>query len=448
MFRRPAPLVVAAVLFGCGDPESTLPFDDAEEAAALRTLLLEAGLEPLPATPTVSDSMFVLGRALAFDPVLSGDRDIACLTCHHPVLGTDDDRALSAGVGADGLGVDRTSEPIIPRSAPPLFNLHTYDTMFWDSRVEPTADGGAVTPAGAQMTRDMVDTWDFGLASAQAMFPVTSRHEMRGEEGHNELANVADDDFTGMWSGLMTRLGNIPLYVDLFEAAYPGQAYEDLTFAHAGNALAGFEVRAFSTPNTPLDRFLAGDDTALTEDQRAGARAFLDAGCASCHTGPALSDFATHNVCLPHVGPGKGHGEEGDQDYGRGALDSDADLFAFRTAPLRNVTLTAPYGHAGQFPDLHTYVAHYADPDGALVTYDPEVQLDDPALWELHDPTINDDIMAAMDPAIDGMQFDVDAVVAFLGALEDPDSTDLAWTVPETVPSGLDVLGVPPEDAL
>ncbi len=421
------------LLMACtgGAPEP--PYD----AALVRQHLLDAGLEAAPAPPEVSDELFLLGQMLAFDPILSGNEDIACLTCHHPVLGTDDDRPLSAGTGAEGLGADREHEPVIPRSAPPLFNLHVYETLFWDSRVEHADDGAMVTPAGPALAGPLAAPLEHGLVSAQAMFPVTSRHEMRGEKGDNELADLADDDFAGMWAGLMARLGAIPEYVDLFEAAYPGTRFGELTFGHAANALAAFEIRAFAATATPLDAFLRGDDDALSAAQRDGAVAFVDAGCAGCHTGPALSDFSTHNTCLPHIGPGKGHGEEEDQDYGRGGIDPEGGPFAFRTAPLRNVTLTGPYGHAGQFADLEAYLGHYADPRGAMEDYDVEREVADPAFWELYDDTENEAILATVDPAIPALEVDVDAILPFLDALEDPASRDLRWTVPASVPSGL-----------
>ena len=210
-------------------------------ARLVRERAAEHGIEALPAAPDVRPELVELGRLLAFDKILSGNRDISCLTCHHPTLGTGDARSLPVGTGGEGLGMGRThpEDVRIPRNAPALFNLHAFPSMFWDSRVEFDADGELVTPAGDALTDDMEATFEFGVVSAQAMFPVTSRDEMRGQPGENELADLEDDDFKGIWSGLMARLGSVGEYVDLFEAAYPGTEFDDMTFAHAANAIAG-----------------------------------------------------------------------------------------------------------------------------------------------------------------------------------------------------------------
>jgi len=423
-------LIIALGGLGCTDP--------APDATAVRQELLASGIVARPAAPDVSPELYELGQMLAFDPVLSGNGDIACLTCHHPMLGTDDDRSLPAGTGAEGLGADRTGEPVIPRNAPPLFDLHLYETMFWDSRVGRLEDGTFANPAGDRLPDVFDDEGWYGLVAVQAMFPVTSRHEMRGEVGENPIADRADDDFVGMWDELWRRLGDYPGYRPLFEAAYPDTPFVDQTFAHAANAIAGFEIAAYGMLQTPLDRFLAGDDDALTAEERRGALAFVDGGCAECHTGPALSDFDVHDTALPHLGPGRGNGPEGDQDYGRAGIDAEGAAFAFRTAPLRQVAWTAPYGHAGQFATLEAFVGHYAEPRTALFDYDPEVELADPALVDSHDPDAAEAIWAARDPALEGLVVDIDALVHFLGAVSSR-ALDLDATVPVDVPSGMPV---------
>jgi cytochrome c peroxidase len=79
--------------------------------------------------------------------------------------------------------------------------------MFWDSRVERAEGGALVTPAGDQLTPEMEAVLKFGLVAAQALFPVTSREEMRGLPGDNEIADVSDGDFQGIWAALMERSG-------------------------------------------------------------------------------------------------------------------------------------------------------------------------------------------------------------------------------------------------
>jgi|GEM_PF-300132 len=414
-----------------------------KRAVAARQIALGLGLAPMPAPPPVSKALANLGRALAFDKILSGNKNISCLTCHDPGIGSDDDRHLSIGEGAVGLGEDRVhpDDVFIPRNAPPLFNLHAMDTMFWDGRVN-LHNGVWDTPANANLSPDMIAVFQagMGVVGAQAMFPVTSRREMRGVMGTNELATIRDDLFREQWSGLMVRLGAIPKYVKMFEKAYPGQDFADMTFAHAANALAAFEVKAFAATNTPWDRFLKGDNKALTLNQLKGAELFMGKGkCAACHSGAALSDLQFHNIALPQFGPGKGDGPFRDDDIGRGAETTSADNYRFRTAPLRNVALTGPYGHAGQFEDLSDFVAHYIDPATSLQNYDIS-QIDAPLQTTLVPNTAA--ILANFNPAgvnADITPEEVPLLVDFLHALTDPASLDMGDLKPKTVPSGLPV---------
>ncbi|MEM6995313.1 MAG: cytochrome c peroxidase, partial [Myxococcota bacterium] len=416
---------------------------EADLVARVRMLAARHDVRPTPPAPEVSDAMWTLGRALAFDKLLSGNEDVSCMTCHHPSIGTDDDRALPSGVGGRGLGVQRTGGDVIPRNAPALFNLHTYRTMFWDNRVA-RRDGTIVTPAGELLTPAMYDTLEYGLVSAQAMFPVTSREEMRGHPGDNELADLPDDDLGGIWSALMQRMAAVPEYPPMFEDAYPGESFEGMTFAHAANAIAAFEVAAFEATSSPWDRMLAGDDDAMTEAQLRGAALFFERGCASCHSGVGLSDFRAHNIALPQFGPGKGHGSEGRDDFGvEGVTGRADDRYAFRTPPLYNVALTAPYGHAGQFQELRDHVAHYAAPARSLTAYQIDAHVDDESLWPTWLDNV-DAVLARVSPRLRRVRLRddeqaVDDIVTFLGALTDDDAHDLAGLVPEAVPSGLPV---------
>ncbi len=404
------------------------------------------GIDALPDAPEIRQELVDLGQALAFDKELSGNRDISCMTCHHPSLATDDNLSLSIGVGGAGLGADRTHPhgTFIPRNAPPVFNLHDLDTMFWDGRVN-VNDGVFDTPARESLTQEMIDVFEFGAVSAQAMFPVTSRAEMRGHIGENDLAAVSDTDFQGIWSALMDRLGAIPEYVDMFEAAYPGTDFEDMTFAHAANALAGFQIAAFEANDTPWDEMLRGDNQAMSVSALLGANHFLGmAKCSTCHSGSSLSDESFHNTALPQFGPGKGNGVTLTDDWGRNnETDSANDFYRFRSAPLRNVELTGPYGHAGQFTELEDFVRHYLDPESSLLNWDSS-QID-PLLQPTILPT-NDAVLRHVSPIIteqaDFRENRVDEMMDFMAALTDPSSQQLLDTIPETVPSGLPVAEV------
>lgn len=415
----------------------------AELAREVRALAAEKGLEPMPGRRHVRAELAEVGRLLAFDPILSGNRNIACMSCHVPRLALGDARSLAIGEGGTGLGSDRVHAEgrFIPRHAPPLFDLSRLDALFFDGRVEALGGGRFRTPAGDQLTREMTRVFRFGAVSALPLVPVVDRAEMRGQPGENELADLADDDFRGVWAGLMRRLGEVPEYRRLFEAAYPGTRFEAMTFAHASNAIAAFLVDAFSFDDAPWDRFLAGDAAALTETQLRGARNFLTAPCVTCHHGPTFSDGEFHDVALAQFGPGEGDGPSGRDDFGRMRVTGDPDdRYRFRTPPLRNVELTGPYGHAGQFSELDAFIDHYSRNAEKLVAYS-DVDIPEPLLVG----TLLDNkeaVIAARSPFILTADFDatfVAEVTAFMVALTDDRARALEWIVPDRVPSGLPV---------
>ena len=209
----------------------------------LQAVIDEAGITPLDPGPQPSPAMVELGEALFFDKELSGNRDIACATCHHPLLTSADGLSLSVGAGGIGLGPSRVIAPgrdFIPRNAPEVFNrgVPEWHTMFWDSRVSSSPEMGFSSPAADQLPV----TLDSVLA-VQAMFPVTSRDEMRGHPGDtdatgqpNEVALIPDEDFEGIWEALMARLLRVPDYVTLFARAYPGVAQDVLSEKRAKQA--------------------------------------------------------------------------------------------------------------------------------------------------------------------------------------------------------------------
>jgi len=415
-------------------PEGTLP-------AVVRQLAAARGVVPLDAAPVVRPALARLGQALAFDPILSGARNISCSTCHLPAFATGDGRSLSIGEGAAGLGPTRShpSGTFIPRNAPPLFNLAAMRHLFWDGRVAADGAGGFTTPAGSQLTPAMTGVFEFGPASALAMFPVTNRAEMRSGSG-NELALIADDDFQGIWSALMQRIGAIPEYRGLFEAAYPGTRFADMSFAHASNAIAGFFVKEYAADRTPWDRFLAGDDAALSMRQLEGAQTFLTLKCSICHTGATFSDEEFHNVALAQIGPGQGNGPSLRDDFGRmNVTGREEDRYRFRTTPLRNVELTGPYGHDGAIGSLREFIEHYSESDLKLLTFDP-TRLEP----ELRLTTVDNfqAILQQRDTLLTGVVLTdelVDKLMDYMTALTDDASRNLSRAVPVRVPSRLSV---------
>lgn len=440
-------------LVGCSDDNTTAPdrtpslSSSSSEvhalAAEVRLLTAERGITALPKPPQVRPALVNLGQALLFDKILSGNHDISCMTCHLPSLATGDGRSLSVGQGATGLGPARVHPDgaFIPRNSPQLFNLFAVTSFFWDGRVSRDELGNFHTPAGAALTPAMTRVFEFGAASAQPLFPVLSREEMRAFGG-NELAAISDDHPDQIWAGLMARLGAIPEYRHMFEKAYPGQRFEQMTFAHASNAIAGFVIDRLSFNNSPWDRFLAGNDAAMTPIQLQGAKDFMSARCSICHNGPALTDNQFHNVAVIQLGPGKGDGVGGRDDFGRMRETGVAsEKYAFRTPALRNVELTAPYGHDGAFFSLRDFVDHYSESATKLMNFNV-AQLE-PALQATVLPT-QADILATRDPLLTGVVFapqTVDEVTEFMKALTDPAARNLQGVVPGRVPSGLSVEG-------
>ncbi|MCI0434539.1 MAG: cytochrome-c peroxidase [Gemmatimonadetes bacterium] len=412
-----------------------------ELAGTVRQLARARGVTPLARPAPVRPSLVQLGQMLMFDKELSGNRDIACMTCHMPEFGTGDARSLAIGQGASGLGPGRKhpTNAFIPRNAPPLFNLSALMSLFWDGRVSTDASGHLITPAGRQITSRMEAVFEFGPLSALGLFPVLSREEMRAFDG-NELAALRDEARPAIWEALMHRLGAIPEYRTLFESAYPGTPFRAMTFAHASNAMAGFMIESFSFTDSPWDRFLRGDNAALDEDQLKGARTFLTIRCSLCHNGPAFTDNQFHNVAVAQFGPGLGDGPGGNDDFGRMRVTGhDSDRYRFRTTPLRNVVLTAPYGHDGAFHGLRDFIEHYSESHLKLRSFDP-LGLE-PLLQGtlLHNA---EDILATRDPILDGVVLPagiVDQLTMYMATLTDPAAVNLNHVIPDRVPSGLPV---------
>lgn len=277
-----------------------------------------------------------LGRALFWDPVLSGSKDVACATCHHPDFAYADGRDLSRGAGAAGLGPARADQsngriPLLRRNAPTVINVafNGVDRQRGRGRNARSTVPGRVDPARAPMF------WDNRVRSleAQALEPLKAREEMRGDAWSEATAVEA----------VVARLRDIPEYVARFEAAFgPGAAVDAPSL---GRALATFQ-RTLVAMNSPVDRFASGEADALTPQQRRGMQAFDDVGCDRCHSGPMFSDFDLH--------------AEGVREHP--ALpepDAGAGRFRFRTPSLRNVALTAPYMHNGVLSTLADVLRFY-----------------------------------------------------------------------------------------
>ena len=423
--------------------------------ARLRSLLDRHDVSPLDAGGGHTAERIALGQALFFDRELSGNRDTSCATCHHPTLATGDGLALPVGTAPaepGTLGIHRrlgADREFVPRNAPEVFNRGSslWTSMFWDSRVAGTANDGFVSPAGDQLLP--------GLTSPlyiQAMFPVTSRDEMRGRIGdvavdgsQNELALIADDDLHGIWNALMDRLLAIPEYEQMFLDAYPEKSVEQLTFADAANAIGAFEIDAFTYLDSPFDRYLEGDLNALSKRQKRGAMLFYGkAKCADCHSGSLMTDQKHWSLAVPNLGPGKD--PITNLDLGRSLQTLElADVFAFRTPPLRNVAETGPYMHNGAYKDLRSVIKHHSNPAFGLLSYNPRRHLSQKSLRDTVQRSPRVLMMQLL--SVDRRRLprrlksrEIKDLISFLNSLTAPNLKDrLAQTIPSQVPSGLPV---------
>ena len=413
--------------------------------------------DPLPAPVTDADfpsfaiEQIVLGRDLFFDPILSGNRNIACATCHHPTLGTADGMSLSLGEGGTGLGerrhIDEQNRPRarIPRNAPALFNLgaRAFTVMFHDGRVarDATAMYGIRMPDGRTLEKPV------GSAlAAQAILPILSPDEMSGHPGENEVADAVAQErihgSDGAWALLTARVAAIPAY----NARFAALSSDELHITDIGLALAAFITTEFRATHSAFDRHLRGEGT-LSPAQKAGMDLFYGkAQCSTCHSGKFQTDHGFHAIGMPQFGPGKNTdaGYAAYADTGRGMITGDpADAYRFRTPSLRNVTLTAPYGHNGAYSTLEDILRHHLDALTGLTGYDRRTAklptgmgADDFGALDDVEELIR--IAAAIEiPDVALSDGEVAEILAFLDALTDTSAPADAVGVPKTIPSGL-----------
>ena len=332
---------------------------------------------PHPDDNPTSPEKVALGRMLFWDPILSGERDVACATCHHPDFGYADGRALSVGVGGNGLGPARVAAAEAPHVA--ARNAMTVLDTAWNGL---NVRGEVPGPADAPMF------WDNRALSleGQASGPLLNLDEMRGTHvGEAQL-----------FPEIVRRLAETPEYVALFDAAF-GSA--TVTEAAIVRAIATFE-RTLVTHGSSFDRYMQGDETAMSSAQQRGLVELVARGCTRCHSGPMFSDFRMH-MLQPGPGP---HGNHGGGGTPGGFM---------RTASLRNVTRTAPYFEDGSLATLdhvfnfYVHVDREADPDLAEIDspmpIDPGARSDLKAFFEAisdapYDRTIPDRVPSGLHP--------------------------------------------------
>jgi len=341
-------LIGAFLLSGCNpdvsDEETTTTTDNARGGAARGTVTpnppsaLPMVIPDPPQNPTSMEKV-ALGRLLFFDPVLSGNRDLSCASCHDPAFAYADGKTVSLGTG--NVPVKRNSPTVLDTAfnGLTLTNAHpdpAQAPMFWDSRARSLEN--------------------------QARAPVKALDEMRG----------AAFDEAQIFPEVSRRLAAIPSYVTAFEAAFGPDSISEDTIVEA---IAAFE-RTLITTNSSYDRFSRGEITALSAAAQRGLATFRRNGCDHCHSGPMFSDYQLHRLGVP------------------GSADVGAGNGAFRTPSLRNVSRTAPYMHNGSLPNLDAVFQFYRRVDERL---DPALRgVNGPGRGDA------DDVRAFLDALSDG----------------------------------------------
>ena len=401
-----------------------------------------------------------LGRLLFYDPILSGNRNIACGTCHNHAHAGGDGLSLGIGEGGDGIGENRNAgsgesriKKRIPRNAPALWNVGAKEVkvLLHDGRVSESDryDNGFDTPAEEWLPRGLN-----GVLAAQSLLPMASQFEMAGNPKENEIAGAIHDRVDSAWRIIAKRVRGNREYARQFIAAFADlTAAADITIVHIGNALAAFQASEWQSYDSAFDAFLRGDKSALTGAQKRGAELFYgDAGCAECHAGALLTDHQFHAIALPQFGPGRvRRWEPVARDVGRmGVTDRIKDAYRFRTPSLRNVALTAPYGHNGAYPTLRGIIRHHLNPSRGLATWDKNLARLPQASWLAAGdflPLIDKHERARLRTKIDITprnltDAQIDQLIAFMHSLTGNESISGRLGAPKSVPSGLPVAGV------
>ena len=278
-----------------------------------------------PSTP----EKIALGKKLFFDTRLSADGTVSCSTCHAQDKGFVDRFPTSKGIKAQ-FG---------KRNAPTVLNAMFQQTFFLDGRAPSLEE--------------------------QAKLPIVNPVEMGMKDG----------------AAVASKVASIPEYATEFQAVFHRAA----TYDDVGRAIAAFE-RTLVSGDSPFDRYMAGDDKALTESERRGWSLFNGKGrCMSCHgfsaTQPFFTDNRFHNIGIAAHKANfvelaikaraiveRGNLKQIDElaiqtdmsELGRFLVTKNyADTGAFKTSALRNIALTAPYMHDGSLPTLWDVMDHY-----------------------------------------------------------------------------------------
>lgn len=313
-----ASLSALTVLLGCGDTGGQKPAPgglagakkpaasasakaasgpkkiDRKNLAVFAELPKESKNDKNPATP----AKVALGRQLYFETRLSKNHDVSCNTCHNLETYGVDNKPVS-----DGHGKQKGT-----RNSPTVYGAALHTQQFWDGRAADVEE--------------------------QATMPIVNPVEMASDEKR-----------------VVETLTSIPEYKKAFEESFPDDK-EPITMVNVGKAIGAFERTLLVSGK--WDKYLAGDEAALSQEEKDGLATFLDTGCTSCHGGPMIGG----NMIMK-LGSVKPWTDE--KDKGKFEVTKDEkDKMFFKVPTLRNVAKTGPYFHDGAVTDLSEAVKKMA----------------------------------------------------------------------------------------
>ncbi len=251
------------------------------------TIVFSAELVPLPLKVEADPKKVALGKKLFLDPILSRDGSLSCMSCH-------DLKHNGADVTTYTKGIDGQNSRF---NVPTVFNAIYNFRQFWDGRAKTLKE--------------------------QALSPIQNPVEM-GNTIENALA----------------ALRKSPQYVKAFGAIYK----DGITEENLADALSEFG-KVLITPNAPFDRYLRGEESAISENAKRGYRLFKEKGCISCHNGINIGGNLFNKFGI--------FGDTGSKEKGRYEITKrPEDMYVFKVPSLRNVSITAPYMHDGRTTSL------------------------------------------------------------------------------------------------
>jgi cytochrome c peroxidase len=348
---------------------------------------------PYPPDNPITEKKAALGKLLFYDPILSGNKDVACASCHHPEYGFGESLEISIGVNGNGLGNKRNFR--IPNDIP--FVKRNSQTII-NTAFNGILNNGQTDAINAPMF------WDLRVKSLelQSLEPIKSFEEMRGHSYEE----------TDALEIVINRLKHINEYQLLFAEAF--ETKNAITKESLAKAIATYE-RTIISNHSRFDEYMRGNQSiiarkTLSQSEVEGMNLFLKSGCAKCHNGPMFSDYKTHAMGVA------------DNEKLVNTDEGYEKKHAFRTPTLRNLRYTYPYMHNGKIGTLKEVLEFYEDLSGGKIS--------------------NSKIKPEqIDPLVHKLKVDfkdISLIVEFLGALND-EAYDK--TIPLKVPSKLKVGG-------